>query len=100
MILSALLLLTPAVQDAPAEETDIVVIGKRLDAMSVIVGRDARGKFTCGLNQSSGNARLDASLCRTAATCVRKRAPDVQACVTARKPALLADVRQSLGRRP
>lgn len=95
MILLALMLQALPVQ----EEPDIVVIGKRLERVSVIVGRDARGKFTCGLNQSTGSARLDASLCKTAATCVRSRAKDVQACVDARKPALLADVRQSMEHR-
>lgn len=95
MILLALMLQALPVQ----EEPDIVVIGERLKRVSVIVGRDARGKFTCGLNQSTGSARLDASLCKTAATCVRSRAKNVQTCVNARKPELLADVRQSLGHR-
>ncbi|MCW3848006.1 hypothetical protein OF829_12220 [Sphingomonas sp. LB-2] len=100
MILLALLV---AVQDVPApppEETDIVVIGKRLDQVEVRVGRDPRGKFTCALNQSSGRLRLDAALCQTAARCVRVKARDVHACVNGHKPELLADVRQSLeGRR-
>lgn len=99
MIALALLALVLQETPAPGEEADIVVIGKRLEGVSVIVGRDARGKFTCGLNQSTGHSGLDASLCRTAAACVRTRAKNVQACVNTRKPELLADVRQSMGAR-
>ena len=96
MILFALMLQAlPILQ----EETDIVVIGRRLDGVSVIVGRDARGKFTCGLNQTTGSGRLDSALCRTAAACVRTKTKNVQSCVNAKKPELLADVRQSLGQR-
>lgn len=83
----------------PEQETDIVVIGKRLEGVSVIVGRDARGKFACALDKSSGNSRLDMALCQTAAKCVKAKAANVPACVNARKPELLADVRQSLGQR-
>uniref|UniRef100_UPI0035CB4703 hypothetical protein n=1 Tax=uncultured Sphingomonas sp. TaxID=158754 RepID=UPI0035CB4703 len=90
-----------AVQGAapPAEEPDIVVIGRRLAALSVAVGRDARGRFTCGLSASSGNARLDEQLCRTAAQCVKTGAINhaaVSACIDGRKPALLEDVRRTL----
>ena len=60
----------------PAEEPDIVVIGRRLAALSVRVGRDPQGRFTCGLSQSTGNARLDEQLCRTAAKCVKTGAID------------------------
>jgi len=98
MILTVLALMLQTVP-AAGEETDIVVIGRRLDRIAVSVGRDARGKFTCALNQSSGRSRLDAQLCQAAARCVRQKARDVPACVNARKPELRADVRQSLGGR-
>jgi hypothetical protein len=101
----AALLFAALLQTAPPplqeEEADIVVIGRRLSEIAVTVGRDARGKFTCGLNKSSGNSRLDALLCRTAAKCVRQGAAEgakVQACVDRRKPELLAEVRKSLAR--
>ncbi|MCP4027571.1 MAG: hypothetical protein GY736_14870 [Sphingomonas sp.] len=89
----------------PAEEPDIVVIGRRLAALSVRVGRDPQGRFTCGLSQSTGNARLDEQLCRTAAKCVKTGAIDqvaAAACIDRRKPALLEGVRRSLaaGARP
>lgn len=85
----------------PSAEDEIVVLGRRLAALQVIVGRDARGKFTCGLSQSSGNVELDSALCKVAATCVRKGANDqggVTACIEARKPALLDAVRRMRGR--
>jgi hypothetical protein len=98
LLLLAALQTAPA--PAPAEEGDIVIIGQRLASLAVMVGKDSRGRFTCDLSQSSGNARLDEQLCRTAATCVRKGAADkaaVSACIDRRKPALLADLRTSLG---
>jgi len=93
------LMLLLAVQAAPADD-EIVVLGRRLAATQVIVGRDAQGKFTCGLSQSSGNGKLDAALCKAAATCVRKGAGDqagVTACIEARKPALLDAIRRASG---
>jgi hypothetical protein len=99
----ALLALAAAVQTAPVpdEQPDIVVIGKRLQAVQVNVGRDPRGRFTCALSQSTGSAKLDGQLCKTAATCVRKGAVEaaaVSACIDARKPALLDDLHKSLGK--
>ncbi|MEG3178313.1 hypothetical protein U1872_18880 [Sphingomonas sp. RB3P16] len=85
----------------PAAEPDIVVIGRRLAALSVTVGHDPRGRFTCGLSASSGNARLDEQVCRTAANCVKSGANDqgaVSAWIDGRKPALLEDVRRTLAR--
>lgn len=98
MIVALLALLTA--QPLPAE-TDIVVIGKRLAGVSVMVGRDASGRLTCGLDRSSGDASLDAQLCRAAAKCVGKGLVDhagVAACVERRKPELLAQLERSLAR--
>lgn len=89
------------VAPAPANESDIVVIAKRLQSVSVNVGRDPRGRFSCGLSQSTGSAKLDEQLCKAATACVRKGAVEsaaVSACIDARKPALLDDLRRSLGR--
>lgn len=94
----ALIALTTA---APAvTEDEITVIGRRLAAISVMVGRDAKGRYTCDLSASTGNARLDARLCKTASTCVRKGATSqdaVRTCIDARKPVLLEQVRKELG---
>ncbi len=84
------------VAPAPAPEPDIVIIGRRLSALSVIVGKDAQGSFTCSLTESSGSPTLDVQLCLTASKCVIKHAKDVTACINKRKPALLADLRASM----
>lgn len=97
MIATALLLL---LQAAPAEE-EFVIIGKRFAALSAMVGRDAKGRYTCSLSGTSGSAKLDRSLCKTATQCVRKGAAEqaqVAPCIDKRKPALLAEFRRSMGR--
>jgi sirohydrochlorin ferrochelatase len=102
---SLLLLLAASVAQPAAEpqtEAEILVVGRRLAGLSVIVGRDARGRFTCSLTASSGSRRLDAELCRTAARCVREGAGSnaaVAVCIDRRKPALLAGLRRRLADR-
>lgn len=92
------LLLAAATQDAPpatAPDT-IEVIGQRLRAVTVAVTRDPTGRTSCSLSASTGNDWLDARLCETATTCVKKGAETreaIDACITARKPDLLAEVR-------
>ena len=81
----------------PAVEDEIVVIGRRFAQAAVIVGKDARGRFTCDLTASSGNARLDERLCRTASKCVIEDATDsavVKACIDRKKPGLFTDFRR------
>jgi len=93
LVLAATLQATPA----PAEE-EIIVIGQRLARLSVFVRQEGR-RMSCSLSESSGNARLDAQLCRAAARCVRDGAREneaVRACIDRRKPALLADLRREL----
>jgi len=99
VIILALLAVAQTVE-APPAEADIVVIGRRLNALSVIVGKDDRGRFTCRLSESSGSPTLDVQLCLAASKCVAKGAKDVAACIDKRKPALLADLRASMGARP
>jgi hypothetical protein len=94
------ILLFALLQIAQPVESDIVVIGQRLQSIAAIVGKDAHGRFTCSLSASSGNVRLDANLCKTASQCVAKGAatPEaVSACIDARKPALLDQLRRELG---
>jgi hypothetical protein len=96
---SALLALSLLMATAATDESDIVVIAQRLKGVTAVVDRDERGRFRCSVSQSTGLPRLDQSLCKTAAKCVRDGASDaaaVNACVTARKPALLDDVRSQL----
>jgi hypothetical protein len=91
------LLFAALLQAAPAapDDAEILVVGHKLAAITVSVGRDAKGKLGCSLSASSGHARLDEQLCRTASACVRKGTSDVKACVDQRKPALLEDFRRS-----
>ncbi|MDQ0249357.1 hypothetical protein J2W22_001404 [Sphingomonas kyeonggiensis] len=96
MILSLILAL--AVQEAPQDELNIEVVGRKLAAISATVSQGAGGKLGCALSESSGYAKLDEQLCRTATACVRKGARDsagVKACIDKRKPALLADFKRS-----
>lgn len=95
LALGALVTLPAAAQ--PGEE-EIVVLGRRLAGISVTMARNPAGKLECSISQSSGSARLDEQLCRTAAKCVKTGAADVAACVDARKPALLADLRRAMAR--
>lgn len=84
-----------------AHANDIVVLARRLDSLSVLVGRDTADKLTCSLSQSTGRAGLDRALCRTAAQCVGKGAVDqaaVSRCIDRRKPELLSEVRRKAGR--
>jgi hypothetical protein len=97
VIATALLLL---VQTVPTEE-EILVIGRRFAALSASVQRDTRGRYSCALSGTSGSAKLDGSLCKTATQCVRKGAAEqaqIAACIAKRKPALLAEFRRSMGR--
>jgi hypothetical protein len=101
MSVLALLLSFATAQDAPTDADEIVVLARRLEAVEVIVGRDPNGRFTCGMKGTSGNPRLDSRLCKTVASCVRKRGSDpvaVQACITSSKPRLLAQFRAGLAR--
>ena len=84
-----------------AAEVDIVVVAERLAALEVNIGKDANGRFTCGLSQSSGSLRLDARLCKASAKCAKRHGSDaaaVKACVTSDKPKLLAQLRSELAR--
>ena len=96
-MLTMALLVVHALASTPPQEPDIVVVGERLGRLSVNVGRDAKGRMTCGLSESSGSARLDRRLCKEASACVRSGAQErdaIAACIDARKPHLLDDLRR------
>ena len=104
MILAfALLAALQAPAPVPTDD-EIVVIAQKLNGLAVNVGRDAKGRYHCDLSESSGNARLDAQLCKTSAACVKKGATsqtEVKACIDKRKSTLLADFRREwAGGRP
>lgn len=104
MILAFALLAVAQAPDPVPTDEEIVVIAQKLGSLAVMVGRDARGRYHCDLSESSGNTRLDAQLCKTSATCVKKGASnqtEVKACIDKRKSTLLADFRREwAGRRP
>ena len=102
MIASLLLALSAASTEPPMTvEQEIVVIGKRLDSISVMVGRTPEGKLTCSVDRTSGSLRLDKRLCKTAAKCVRKNRDNpsdsaIKSCIDKKKPKLLAKLRQEM----
>lgn len=80
-------------------ENEIVVIGRRLNSISAMVGKDKKGRFTCSLDKSSGNINLDKRLCKTTVRCIRDGAigdSAIKGCVDAEKPKLLAKLRREL----
>lgn len=89
----SLLLALPFLAAAPISDIpDIVVIGKRLEGISVSVGQDAEGSWHCSLDKSSGVPSLDSRLCKAVTKCVRKGARTDEAihgCVTKSKRRLL-----------
>jgi hypothetical protein len=82
-------------QAAPVAAGDeIVVMGRRLQSLSVMLSRDARGKFACELSESSGSPSVDAQLCKSAARCAKQgkvAADAMRSCIEARKPAILEE---------
>lgn len=98
----SIVLLLAAVQPAVSSvENEIVVIGRRLNSISTMVGKDETGRFTCSVDKSSGNRNLDKRLCKTTVRCIRDGAADdsaIKACVDAEKPKLLAKLRRELKR--
>ena len=103
MIFASLLLaaVPVAVQPPMTVDQEIVVIGKRLESISVMVGRTPKGKLTCSVDRTSGSLRLDKRLCKTAAKCVRKNKADpsdaaIKSCIDRKKPKLLAKLRKEM----
>lgn len=95
----------PAEQPAaplPGEDEEILVIAHRLDAVTLNIRRDDRGRMSCATIESSGEPELDGKLCKAAVGCIRKEgwAEDaIRKCVADSKPALLADMRAQLRER-
>lgn len=93
LALLAALSMTAAAPSASSD--DILVVAERWKRIQVQVGRDARGRWTCGMQGSSGVTSLDGQLCRAVTDCVRKGATAqaaIQQCITTSKASLLARV--------
>lgn len=90
ILLAALAVVAAGTAAAP---TDIVVVAERWQRIQVRVGLDDQGRWTCGMQGSSGVPSLDGQLCRAVTDCVRKGAATVGAvdqCITTSKASLLA----------
>lgn len=100
MILTTLALFSAAVQEPPLDpmtEEEIVIVGQRLQGVTVNVGRDPKGRWHCGLTGSTGYPKLDERLCRATTKCVQKGKSDdaaINACVAKTKPGLIAELRK------
>lgn len=95
-----LALLSAGVQEPPLEaltEQEILIVGQRLNGVTVNVGRDPQGRWHCGLTGTTGHPKLDERLCRATTKCVQKgKSSDaaIQACVARAKPGLIAQLRK------
>ncbi len=102
MLTSLLFLFSAALIEPPSTvEQEIVVIGKRLESITVLVGQTPEGKLSCSVDRSSGSLRLDKRLCKTAAKCVRKNRENpsdklIKSCIDKKKPKLLAQLRKEM----
>ena len=79
----------------PAEADPIVVIGRRLQAITVSVGQGPDGKWYCGMEETTGRLALDEKLCKAVTKCVRKGALDdasIHACVSGTKKRLMREL--------
>ncbi len=100
MIVLSTLALLAAAQEPPLDpmtEEEIVIVGQRLQGVTVNVGRDPKGRWHCGLTGSTGYPKLDERLCRATTKCVQKGKSDdaaINACVAKTKPGLIAELRK------
>jgi hypothetical protein len=98
---SMLLALTLAQASAPAAEDQIVVMAQRIRSIEVAVVQDQAGAWHCSLSATSGNARVDESLCRTTTECTQRHGNErdlIMRCVERRRPGILDDFRRSVRR--
>ena len=102
MILSLALLAMAQATEPPPTDEEIVVIARRMNEISVNVGRDPKGRYRCSLSASTGFRRLDDRLCKTVTKCVRKGAANdaaIKECVATSKPKLIEQLRREAGKR-
>jgi hypothetical protein len=88
-----LAILLAAATAVPATDDELVVIARKVDSITLNLGRDAEGHTTCGVSRSSGDVAIDAKLCTIAAKCIKPGPIDeaaVHACVDGKKRKLVA----------
>ena len=103
MILAAALLTAsqPALAPLADPDSEIVVVLERLRSVTVNVGRDPQGRWHCGLERSTGRAKLDDRLCRAVTKCVRKGADNtdaVDACIRTSRANLVREVERTMNK--
>ncbi|WP_164118949.1 hypothetical protein [Sphingorhabdus sp. Alg239-R122] len=105
MIASVFLLFAAQAVDTLPEpvytDEEIVIIGRRMQGISVNVGRDPQGSYHCSLNGSTGYPRLDEKLCKATTKCVRKGNIEdaaVKQCLKTRKSSLLKKIKRKMRR--
>ncbi len=95
----------PAPEGAPAtppvlvDETDVLVMARKLDEVKLSIRRDGDGRLQCSATESTGLPKLDAQLCRATLDCIDKGGWTeklVRQCVQERRPALIEAMRQQL----
>lgn len=99
LLAPALLLSAPAVAGPQAEEIPEIVVLGRLRSLSVNVAQAREGRWHCGLDRSTGRAKLDEEFCRAVTKCVRKgaRGDDaVDACIRDSRGRLVRQVEREL----
>lgn len=93
----------PILAEPPvAPEDEIVMVLNRLRSITVNVGRDRARGWHCGLDQSTGRAKLDRRLCGAVTKCVKKGATDdaaVQACIRSSRAGLVRELERSMNKR-
>ena len=80
------------------DDQEIIVVGQRLQHMSVTVRRNLLGRYSCATNGTTGHPDIDARLCQAATDCVRygnRTAEAARACLAGTKPELLAELRRA-----
>lgn len=84
MILPALALLVQVASPAPADDSDVTVVARKLQNLDIVLKR-RRGGYYCKYTRRSGDAELDAAACTAAIDCYRRaaKADDFRTCVIA-----------------
>ncbi len=100
ILAAALLALTvPAAATPDAMPDEIVIMARKLRAITLTLGRTEDGHTTCGIDHSSGDDRLDAAMCRRAARCLPRKplaSAELDACLDRQRAAIVAMARKGM----
>ena len=102
MLSLALLMAAQQVPEPPLSDAEIVVIGRRLDSVTVSVGQGPDGKWYCSMDGTSSVLSLDKKICKAVTKCVQKGARSdaaVQGCIQKSKKRLFAKFKRERTKR-